>query len=112
MNINQRKSGDVIILDLEGRLAIGDGDSVLRGNVRDLLADGARKILLNLEKVTYVDSAGLGEMVSSYTTTSREGGKLKLLKPSRKLYDLLMITRLITVFDSYDDEKEAVESFA
>ncbi|WP_431683095.1 STAS domain-containing protein [Kitasatospora sp. KL5] len=110
--ITTRQNGEVTILDITGRLTIGEGDYVLRENVRRALSDGSKNIVLNLENVTTVDSSGIGELVSSYTTTSHQGGRLKLLKPSPKLHDLLHITQLITVFEIYDDEPEAVASFA
>jgi anti-sigma B factor antagonist len=111
MRCNIRKSGDVTILDLQGRLTIGEGDYILRENVRRELSEGARKILVNLEQAMVVDSSGIGEMVSGYTTTAHHGGKLKLLKPTPKLRDILHITQLITIFEIYDDEKEAVASY-
>ncbi|WP_161604926.1 anti-sigma factor antagonist [Myxococcus xanthus] len=111
LNIRERQSGDVTLFELAGRITIGAGDTVLRETVRTAIQDGRKNLVLNLAEVTYLDSAGLGELVSSYTTTSREGGRLKLLSPSRKVQDLLMITKLITVFDVYDTEQAAVNSF-
>ncbi|MER7757028.1 STAS domain-containing protein [Kitasatospora sp. NPDC097643] len=110
--IDTRYDGEVTILDITGRLTIGDGDVVLRENVRRALSDGSKNIVLNLEQVTSVDSSGIGEMVASYTATSQQGGKLKLLKPSMKTRDLLTITRLITIFEVFDTEAEAVESYS
>lgn len=112
MKITTRKSGDVTILDLEGKLTIGVGDYPLRDAVRTALSDGVRKILLHLEKVTMVDSTGVGELVSSYTSASHRGSKVKLLKPSSKLQEILHITQLITLFEIFEDEAEAVKSFS
>lgn len=112
MQIQKRTVSGITILDLNGKLVLGVGDYVLRMAVREALEAGQKKILLHMAAVTYVDSSGLGEMISSYTTTSNQGGKLKLLRPTQKLNDLLMITKLITVFEVYEDEAEAVKSFA
>lgn len=109
---NVRQVGDVAILDLAGKITIGEGDAQLREAVRNLLTEGQRNILLNLEEVTYIDSSGLGELVSSYTAVGNQGGRLKLLNPTKKIQDLLIITKLITVFEVYDSEEEAVASFA
>ena len=111
LTINQRQAGDVTILDLSGKITIGEGSVQLREAVKDLLANGKKKILLNLGDVSYVDSSGIGELVSSYTTTSNQGGQLKLLSLGKKIKDLLMITKLLTVFQTYDDEQEAIASF-
>ncbi|MBA3241705.1 MAG: STAS domain-containing protein [Acidobacteria bacterium] len=111
LNIRERQAGDVTILDLEGKITIGEGSVSVRGAVRRLLEEGKKKILLNLAGVGYVDSSGIGELVSSYTTINREGGQLKLLKLTQKIQDLLAITKLLTVFDVYDDEATALNSF-
>ena len=111
LTINQRQAGDVTILDLSGKITIGECSVQLREAVKDLLANGKKKILLNLGDVSYVDSSGIGELVSSYTTTSNQGGQLKLLSLGKKIKDLLMITKLLTVFQTYDDEQEAIASF-
>src|SRR3989442_2108507 len=111
LNIRDRQVGDVVILDLAGKLTIGEGSVQLREAVRRLLDDGKKKILLNLGDVSYVDSSGIGELVSSYTTTNHNGGQLKLLNQTKKIHDLLTITKLLTVFESYDDEAAAVASF-
>ncbi|HJQ27429.1 MAG TPA: STAS domain-containing protein [Blastocatellia bacterium] len=111
LTINQRQADDVTILDLSGRITIGEGSVQLREAVKDLLGSGKKKILLNLGDVSYVDSSGIGELVSSYTTTSNQGGQLKLLNLGKKIKDLLMITKLLTVFQTYEDEQEAVASF-
>jgi len=111
LNIRERQAGDVTILDLEGKITIGEGSVSLRTAIRRLIEEGKKKILLNLAGVGYVDSSGIGELVSSYTTINREGGQLKLLKLTQKIKDLLTITKLLTVFDVYDEESEALNSF-
>lgn len=112
MQIEERSSGDVMILDLKGKLTLGDGDELLKDKVNSLIQQGYRKLLLNLEGVPYVDSAGLGEIVRTYTTVSRQGGKLKLLNLTKRIEDLLSITKLLTVFETFDTEQEAVKSFS
>ncbi|HUG43336.1 MAG TPA: STAS domain-containing protein [Acidobacteriota bacterium] len=111
MTIDTRTSNGVTILDIHGKITIGEGSAEIRNKVRDLLQAGRKHILLNLGDVSYVDSSGIGELVSSYTTVTNQGGDLKLLNLTRKLRELLAITKLLTVFDSFDDEKEAIESF-
>jgi len=111
LNIKERDAGDVSILDLSGKVTIGEGSVQLREAVRRLLDSGKKKILLNLGDVSYVDSSGIGELVSSYTTTNNGGGQLKLLNLTKKIQDLLMITKLLTVFETYDNEEAAVSSF-
>ena len=111
MKIVERQVGEVVILDLHGKILIGEGDDDLREAVTRLADGGKTRILLNLADVPYVDSAGLGEIVRTYTTVSRKGGKLKLLNLTRKIQDLLSITKLLTVFETYDSESEAVSSF-
>ena len=111
LSIKERQAGDVTILDLEGKITIGEGSVSLRTAIRRLIEEGKKKILLNLAGVSYVDSSGIGELVSSYTTINREGGQLKLLKLTQKIKDLLTITKLLTVFDVYDDESQALNSF-
>ena len=111
LNIRERQAGDVTILDLEGRITIGDGNVSLRNAIRRLIQEGKKKILLNLAGVGYVDSSGIGELVSSYTTIGREKGQLKLLNLTQKIQDLLAITKLLTVFDVYEDEQTALNSF-
>lgn len=111
MEIEQRPSGDVMILDLKGKLTIGRGDELLKDKIHSLIQQGHRNLLLNLAAVPYVDSAGLGAIVSSYTTVSREGGSLKLLGLTSRIQDLLSITKLLTVFDTYESESDAVASF-
>jgi anti-sigma B factor antagonist len=111
LNIRERQAGDVTILDMDGKITIGEGSVSLRGAIRRLIEEGRKKILLNLSGVGYVDSSGIGELVSSYTTTSSKGGQLKLLNLTQKIQDLLAITKLLTVFDVYDDEASALNSF-
>ena len=100
------------ILDLKGKMTLGEGDELLKDKINSLASQGHKKLVLNLEAVPYIDSAGLGEIVRTYTSISRQGGKLKLLNVSKRIYDLLVITKLVTIFDSYEDEAEAVRSFA
>ena len=112
MQIEERVVDDVTILDLKGKMTLGEGDELLKDKIGSLVSQGKKKILLNLEAVPYIDSAGLGEIVRTYTSISRQGGRLKLLNVSKRIQDLLVITKLITIFDSYDGEDEAVKSFA
>ena len=111
LNINQRQAGDITILDLDGDVRIGDSSTALRGAIRNLVAAGNKKILLNLAGVKYIDSSGIGELIANYTTVNRGGGQLKLLNLTEKVQDLLVITKLLTVFDVYDDDAEALGSF-
>ena len=111
MQIEERALGEVMILDVRGKLTIGDGDELLKDKINSLIQQGRKKLILNLEGVPYVDSAGLGEIVRTYTTVSRQGGNLKLLNLTKRITDLLMITKLLTVFDTYDSEQEALNSF-
>jgi anti-sigma B factor antagonist len=110
LNINQRQAGDVAILDLDGEVRIGDSSTTLRNAIRNLVAGGHQKILLNLAGVKYIDSSGIGELIANYTTVQR-GGQLKLLNLTDKVQDLLVITKLLTVFDVYDNEADALSSF-
>ena len=112
MDIKERVVDGVSILDLSGKIVLGEGDGQIRERIKDLLADGQRKILLNLGEITYIDSAGLGALISSYTTTRREGGQLKLVSLTKRIQDLLAITKLITVFETYENETEAIDSFS
>ena len=111
MKIVERQVEGVVILDLHGKILIGEGDDALRDAVTRVVDGGKTKILLNLADVPYVDSAGLGEIVRCYTTVSRKGGRLKLLNLTKKIKDLLAITKLLTVFETYESEQEAVASF-
>ena len=105
------RNGTLDLLDLSGRITLGEGSVQLRDAVRDLLSKGQKHILLNLGDVTYIDSSGIGELVSAFTTVKNQGGELKLLNLTRKVHDLLQITKLYTVFDVKDDEASAVASF-
>src|ERR671929_1900262 len=111
LDIKERQAGDVTVLDMDGKITIGPGSVALRTTIRRLLEEGKKKILLNLGGVGYVDSSGIGELGSSYTTINREQGQLKLLNLTQKIRDLLTITKLLTVFDVYKDESEALNSF-
>ena len=111
LNINERQAGDVTVLDMSGKITIGEGSVALRTAIRRLLEEGKKRILLNLAQVSYIDSSGIGELVSSYTAINKEGGQLKLLNLTQKLQDLLTITKLLTVFDVYDSEADALNSF-
>jgi len=112
MEIVERTVSDVTVLDLKGKMTLGEGDELLKDKINSLLAAGKKKLLLNLESVPYIDSAGLGEVVRTYTTVSRQGGSLKLLNLTKKITDLLAITKLLTVFETFDSEDEAVRSFS
>jgi anti-sigma B factor antagonist len=112
MQIDERLVGDVKILDLTGKMTLGEGDELLRDKVNSLVHQGHKKLILNLEGVPYIDSAGLGEIVRTYTTVSRQGGKLKLLGLTKRIQDLLSITKLLTVFETYESEEDAVKSFS
>lgn len=107
-----RRKENVAILDLKGKLTIGKGDVMLRKHIDELLKNNEKSIVLNMHEVTYMDSSGVGELVSSFTSVSNRGGKLKLLSLSTKVHDLLQITQLLRVFDIFDNEEEAVASFA
>lgn len=111
MKISTRQVDGVTILDLSGRITLGEGSVQLRDAVRELLSKGQKNILLNLADVNYIDSSGIGELVSAFTTMRNQGGELKLLKLTKKVHDLLQITKLYTVFDIKDDEAQAIASF-
>ena len=112
MKISNRQVDGVTILDLSGRITLGEGSVQLRDAVRDLLTKGQKHILLNLGQVNYIDSSGIGELVSAFTTVRNQGGELKLLNLTKKVHDLLQITKLYTVFDVSDDEAHAIASFS
>jgi len=112
MHIDERTVGDVMVLDLKGKITLGEGDELLKDKVNSLVNQGQKKIILNLGGVPYVDSAGLGEIVRTYTTVSRQGGSLKLLNLTKRITDLLAITKLLTVFETFDSESDAVKSFS
>lgn len=111
MNISERQVGDVTVLDLEGKILLGDGDVQLKQYVADLIARGVRRVLLNCKDVPYMDSSGLGEVVRCYTAVKRAGGELKLVNLTKRLVDLLTITKLITVFETFESEDSALKSF-
>src|ERR1044071_10063571 len=111
MEIAERNAGNVTVLDVSGRITLGEGDVLLKDKLHSLLNQGRRDVLLNLANVQYVDSAGLGAIVGAYTTMTREGGTLKLANVTKKLQDLLSITKLLTVFETFDSEDEAVRSY-
>jgi anti-sigma B factor antagonist len=111
MKVSTRNIGHVTVVDLAGKITIGEGDVVLREKVHDLLDGGSQHILLNLEKVSYMDSAGIGELVACYKRAKEKEGTVKLLNPSGKVFDLLQLTKLEEVFETYRDEKEALVSF-
>ena len=110
MVLNARRLDDVVILDLSGRITMGEGTLIIRENIQKLLNAGDRKFLLNLADVDYIDSSGLGELVTAFTTVRNQGGQLKLLNLTRRVQDLLQITKLLTVFEAFDDETEALKS--
>ena len=112
VKLNTRRVGDVTVIDASGRITLGEGSSVIRDTVRDLTTKGNKKILLNLGDVSYIDSTGLGELVAGYSLVTNAGGKLKLLSLTKRVQDLIQITKLYTVFDVHDDEAGAIRSFA
>ena len=111
MQIEQRAVGSVMILDLKGKITLGEGDEALKDKINSLILQGHKKMLLNFGEVPYIDSAGLGEIVRTYTTVSRQGGQLKLVNLTKRITDLLSITKLLTVFETFDNEPEALQSF-
>jgi anti-sigma B factor antagonist len=111
MKATLRQVDGVTVVDMSGRITLGEGCTQLRELVREQLGKGTKHLLLNLADVTYIDSSGIGELVSGFTTVSNQGGKLKLLNLTKKVHDLLQITKLYTVFDVYDDEAKAISSF-
>jgi anti-sigma B factor antagonist len=111
MKIDTRAVGDVHILDCSGKITLGEGTMATRNAVREVLKNGGKKIVLNLHDVNYIDSSGIGELVSSFTSVTNQGGSLKLLHLTKKIHELLAITKLLTVFQTFDDEQKAVSSF-
>jgi anti-sigma B factor antagonist len=111
MKASTRQVSGITIVDMSGRITLGEGSVILRDAVKDLLAKGQKKILLNLGDVSYIDSSGIGELVSAFTSVRNQGGELKLLNLTKKVHDLLQITKLYTVFDIKDEEAVAVQSF-
>lgn len=112
MQIEERQVGEVMVLDLKGKITLGEGDEVLKDKINSLILQNKKRILLNLADVPYIDSAGLGEIVRTYTTVSRQGGQLKLVNLTKRITDLLMITKLLTVFETFDVEQDALKSFS
>jgi anti-sigma B factor antagonist len=112
VKMSSRQVGDVTVVDAAGRITLGEGASIFRDMIRDLAAKGHKKILVNLADVSYIDSSGIGEMVSSFTTVTNHGGQLKLLGLTKRVKDLLQITKLYTVFEVFEDEASAIRSFA
>jgi len=112
MKVSTRQVDSVTVMDLSGRITLGEGSVVLRDAVRELLSKGNKKILANLADVNYIDSSGIGELVSAFTTVKNQGGELKLLNLTKKVHDLLQITKLYTVFDVKDNEAAAIKSFS
>ena len=111
VKLTTRQVGDVTVVDVAGRITLGEGSSALREAMRDLVSKGQKKILLNLGEVSYIDSSGIGELVSGFTTVTNSGGNLKLLNLNKRVKDLLQITKLYTVFEVFDDEAAAIRSF-
>jgi anti-sigma B factor antagonist len=112
VKLTTRQVGDVTVIDAAGRITLGEGASAFRDIIRDLAAKGDKKLLLNLSEVSYIDSSGIGELVSGFTTVTNHGGSLKLVGLSKRVKDLLQITKLYTVFEAHEDEAEAIRSFS
>ncbi len=112
MKVSNRQVNDVTIVDLSGQIKLGEGSSLLRDTVKDLLGKGQKKILLNLGNVNYIDSSGIGELVSAFTSVRNQGGELKLLHLTKKVHDVLQIMKLYTVFQVMDDEAVAIAAFS
>ena len=112
MKIETRTVGDIQILDCSGKITLGEGTMAVRNTVRDILKNNGKKIILNLADVNYIDSSGIGELVSTYTTVTNNGGQLKLLSLTKKIQELLAITKLLTVFQVFNSESEALASFS
>lgn len=112
VKLSTRQVGDVSVVDVAGRITLGEGSSALRDMLREIVKNGQKKILLNLGEVSYIDSSGIGELVSGFTTVTNSGGQLKVLNLTKRVKDLLQITKLYTVFDVHEDEASAIRSFA
>jgi anti-sigma B factor antagonist len=112
VKLTTRQVGDVMVMDVAGRITLGEGSATVRDAMRDMVSKGQNKILLNLGEVSYIDSSGIGELVSGFTTVTNSGGALKLLNLNKRVKDLLQITKLYTVFDVHEDEAGAIRSFA
>ena len=111
MQIDERTVGNVKILDLSGQITFTQGDTLLKDKIHSLVHQGDKKLLVNLAKINYIDSAGLGQLVGAYTTVTQAGGKLKLVNLTKRIHDLLTITKLTTIFETFDSEQDAVKSF-
>lgn len=111
VKLSIRQVGDVTVVDVAGRITLGEGSSALRDTLRDMVKKGQKKILLNLGEVSYIDSSGIGELVSGFTSVTNQGGQLKLLNLTKRVKDLLQITKLYTVFDVHESEATAIRSF-
>jgi len=111
VKLSQRQVGDVTVIDAVGRITLGEGSSSFRDTIKDLVSKGNKKMLLNLAEVSYIDSSGIGELVSGFTTVSNAGGSLKLLNLTKRIQDLLQITKLYTIFEVFDDEAAALATF-
>jgi len=111
VKLTSRQVGDVTVIDAAGRITLGEGSSVFRDTIKQLVVSGQKKILLNLAEVSYIDSSGIGELVSGFTTVSNAGGSLKLLKLTNRIQELLQITKLYTIFEVFDDEAKGLASF-
>ena len=112
VKLTTRQVGDVLVIDAAGRITLGEGSSALRDKIREVSTQGNKKILLNMAEVSYIDSSGIGELVSGFTSVTNHGGVLKMLNLTKRVKDLLQITKLYTVFDVHDDEAAAIRSFA
>lgn len=112
VKLTPRKVGDVTVIDAVGRITLGEASSTFRDTIRELVGKGEKKLLLSLAEVSYIDSSGIGELVSAYTTVTNQGGQLKLLNLTKRIQDLLQITKLYTVFEVFDNEAAAVRSFS
>lgn len=112
VKLTTRENGDVTIVDCDGRLILGEETSILRSKIRELVAGGSKRIILNLADVSYMDSSGLGELIGAHTTVTTAGGEMKLLNLAKRVHDLLKITKLYTVFEAFEDEATAVSSFS
>ncbi len=112
LKLSTRQVGDITVIDAAGRVTLGEGTSALRDSIRETVNAGHKKVLLNLGEVNYIDSSGIGELVSAFTTVTNQGGQLKLLSLNKRIQDLLQITKLYTVFECHDDEAAAIRSFS
>jgi anti-sigma B factor antagonist len=112
VKLSTRQVGDVTVIDASGRITLGEGSSAFRDKIKDLVSSGNKKILVNMAEVSYIDSSGIGELVSGFTTVTNQGGALKLVSLGKRIQDLLQITKLYTVFETFDEETSAVRSFA